>query len=180
MDLESKELFEILVRENTRGLMTFLRASGCDATLADDVWQETMLVAWRRLDDFDRSKPFAPWLRGIAARVLLAHRRKNSNFRLHEQESLEYLSERMQAVHCLMGDTLDEKLDALRDCVGRLTQSDRESIELRYRDELLPQAISQQLGIGLETIKKRLQRAKQRLQICLESKLQSAVTLENG
>ncbi len=180
MDLESKELFEILVRENTRGLMTFLRASGCDATLADDVWQETMLVAWRRLDDFDRSKPFAPWLRGIAARVLLAHRRKYSGYQLHEQESLEYLSERMQAVQCLIGDTLDEKLDALRDCVARLPQSDRESIELRYRDELLPQAISQRLGIGLETIKKRLQRAKQRLQTCLQSKLQSAVTLENG
>jgi len=37
-----------------------------DQTAADDIWQETMLVAWRRFDDDDTTRPFGAWLRGIA------------------------------------------------------------------------------------------------------------------
>ena len=61
-------------------LTTYLRAAGCDDALLDDIWQESMLVAWRKLDEFDRSKPFGPWLRGIAARTLMASRRVASRF----------------------------------------------------------------------------------------------------
>ncbi len=155
-------------------LTTYLRAAGCDDALLDDVWQETMIVAWRKLDEFDRSKPFGPWLRGIAARTLMASRRTASKFVLTDDaEALEYLNERLERVSCLSGDTLDEKLDALRDCVSRLTASDRECIEMRFRDDLMPAAISERVGIALETIKKRLFRAKQQLQTCLERKLQT-------
>lgn len=35
-----------------------------------------MLVAWRRLDERDLDRPFGPWLRGIASRLVLAHYRK--------------------------------------------------------------------------------------------------------
>jgi RNA polymerase sigma factor (sigma-70 family) len=173
--VQSKDLFEILVRENSRMLTTYLRAAGCDEALLDDVWQETMIVAWRKLDEFDRSKPFGPWLRGIAARTLMASRRTASRFVLTDDvEALEYLNERLERVNSLNGDTLDEKLDALRDCVSKLTTSDRECIEMRFRDDLMPAAISERVGIALETIKKRLFRAKQQLQTCLERKLQTS------
>lgn len=172
--VQSKDLFEILVRENSRMLTTYLRAAGCDDALLDDVWQETMIVAWRRLDDFDRSKPFGPWLRGIAARTLMANRRTAAKTVLTDDaEALEYLSERFERVNQLCGDTLDEKLDALRDCVAKLNESDRECIELRFRDDLMPAAMSERIGIALETVKKRLFRAKQQLQSCLEKKLQA-------
>ncbi len=175
--VQSKDLFEILVRENSRMLTTYLRAAGCDCTLLDDVWQETMIVAWRRLDEFDRSKPFGPWLRGIAARTLMAHRRASARVVLtDDSEALEYLSERYERVHQLAGDTLDEKLDALRDCVSNLNMSERECIELRFRDDLMPAAMSERIGVALETVKKRLFRAKRQLQNCLEQKLQANVT----
>jgi RNA polymerase sigma factor (sigma-70 family) len=158
-------------------LTTYLRAAGCDDTLLDDVWQETMIVAWRKLDEFDRSKPFGPWLRGIAARTLLAGRRSaNKIVLIDDIESLDYLNQRLERIKLLEGDTLDEKLDALRDCVSKLSTTDRECIELRFRDDLMPTAISQRIGIALETVKKRLQRAKQQLQACLERKLQADVS----
>lgn len=172
--VQSKDLFEILVRENSRMLTTYLRAAGCDDALLDDVWQETMIVAWRKLNEFDRSKPFGPWLRGIAARTLMASRRAASRFVLTDDvEALEYLNQRLERINHLGGDTLDEKLDAVRDCVSKLTSTDRECIELRFRDDLMPAAMSERIGVALETIKKRLYRAKQQLQMCLERKLQS-------
>jgi RNA polymerase sigma-70 factor (ECF subfamily) len=152
--------------------MTFLRAAGCDEALADDVWQESMIVAWKKLDEFDRNLAFGPWLRGIAAKLLLNARRKSGRLHLVGDESeLNYLSERLDRVHSLSGDTLDEKLEALRDCITELPDSDRECIELRFRDDLMPAAICQRIGLTLDTVKKRLQRAKQRLQICMEKKI---------
>jgi RNA polymerase sigma-70 factor (ECF subfamily) len=177
MSLPSKELFEILVREHSRMLMIYLRAAGCSPSLIDDVWQETMIVAWRKLDTFDRTRPFGPWLRGIAANVLLAEQRASHRMALiGDEASLEYLSQQLHRIDQFPGDTLDEKLDALRDCVSRLPSQERVCIEMRFRDDMLPAAISESIGEAVETIKKRLVRAKSRLIDCMERKLQTSVS----
>jgi RNA polymerase sigma-70 factor len=169
---DSKRWFEILVREHSQMLTAFLRAAGADHSLADDLWQETMLTAWRRIDDFDPSRPFGPWLRGIAQRLLMARRRTDSRLTLVDDiESLDYLSQRFENVQSLRGDTLPEKLAALRTCIDRLPPNDRECIELRYQQEMTPAVICEHLKLELETIKKRLHRAKQRLFDCLQTKL---------
>jgi len=88
----SKKLFEILIRENADMLMTMIRAITHDQTLADDIFQETMLTAWRRLDDYDQSLPFGPWLRGIARRLILAHRSRSARGMLYCGETtLDYI-----------------------------------------------------------------------------------------
>ena len=71
MSQREKRSFEILVRENTRMLTVFLRSRVKDEAAVDDLFQETMLVAWKRLDDCDLSRPFGPWLRGIAHRLVI-------------------------------------------------------------------------------------------------------------
>ncbi len=131
-----------------------------------------MLVAWRRLDDFDRSRPLGPWLRGIAARTVLAKlRTQRQLLQVENMEELDYLSNRFEQVQAFRGDTLDEKLIALRDCVSHLSPDERVCIEGRYQDNLMPAQLSEKLSLHLETVKKRLQRAKQRLQSCIERKL---------
>ena len=74
--VDSKDLFEILVRETMDSVRAFLLASVRDPAAADDLVQETYLVAWRTLDRYDRQLPFGPWVRGIAAKLLLNWRRK--------------------------------------------------------------------------------------------------------
>ena len=176
--MDAKQLFEILVRENSRMLTAFIRSAVSDSALADDIWQETMLIAWRRLDDYDMSRPFAPWLRGIAHRTIQAKRRQSSRWVLvDDDESLAYLSSRFDELQRLQGDTLDEKLDALRDCVAHLPEQERLCIELRYVESMMPAELSQKLGTALETIKKRLVRGKQRLMQCMQGKL---AALESG
>lgn len=170
--MEARELFEILMREHSQSLLAYIRSAVRDPGLADDIWQETMLVAWRRLDDFDRSRPFGPWLRGIAARTVMAKlRNQRQLMQVEDMDELEYLSSRFEQVHALTGDTLDEKLMALRDCVSHLSDDERQCILGRYEDNLMPAQLSQRLSLQLETVKKRLQRAKQRLQACIERKL---------
>lgn len=49
-DYRAKLAFEILARENSRMLTAYLRTLVDDESVVDDLFQESMLVAWRRLD----------------------------------------------------------------------------------------------------------------------------------
>jgi len=173
--VEAVELFEILVRENSKMLRTYLISAVRDASNVDDLWQETMVVAWRRIDDFDRSRPFGPWLRGIAAKVVLAHSRKMKKVITPIQaEDLEYLSSRMESFSHLTGDTFQQKLNALRDCTESLKPNYEEVVRMRFLDGLMTAAISEAIGQGLETVKKRLARAKVQLLQCIDRKMEAA------
>src|SRR5262245_42440108 len=115
--MDAKSLFEILIREHADKLMVYLRAVVRDPAAVDDLFQETMLTAWRNIDRFDRERPFGPWLRGIAGKLVLAWRRKSCDQpRLCDAEILELLDQRLTQTDRLPGDTLDEQLEALRDC----------------------------------------------------------------
>lgn len=169
---DAKKAFEILMRENADMLLAFLRASVRDPHAVDDIFQETMIVAWRRLDDFDTERSFAKWLRGIAGKLVLAHfRRSKFDSPSFDQATLEWMEHRFAHLDGLRGDTLEEKLGLLRECVSRLPDDSRASIEARYLKQQSLNEIVQEFGIALQTLKKRLYRAKQQLGLCLEQKL---------
>lgn len=168
---DATDLFEILVRENSRMLMAYICSAIRDSAAADDVWQETMLVAWRRIHEFDRSRPFGPWLRGIAARVILGYSRKQAYTVQVDEPTLEFLDSRFENLQSLRGDTLDEKLQALRDCVASLPEHYRTCIEMRFMKGVKPGELSKQINLGIESVKKRLVRAKSMLVTCIDQKM---------
>lgn len=151
--------------------MVFIRSALRDSAYADDIWQETMLVAWRRINEFDRSRSFGPWLRGIAARVILGHGRKHPYAVQVDDSTLEFLDSRVEALQSLRGDTLDEKLHALRDCVASLPEHYRTCIEMRFIKGIQPSELSKQINLALESVKKRLVRAKAMLVTCIDQKM---------
>lgn len=171
--MDARQVFEILVRENAGMLSAFLRAVVRDDAAADDIFQETFLAAWRNLDRYDREKPFGPWLRGIAARTVMAWRRKAARTAHAEldEAALAEVSARFGALAAEPGDTWGEKLDAVRACLGNLPDQDRSIIDLYYREDLTLPEIARSLDQSVETMKKRLQRARVRLAACLRGRL---------
>lgn len=167
----SLELFEILVRENADSLTAFLRASLYDEAAADDLFQETMLIAWRKIGQYDRARPFGAWLRGIARRLVLAfYRRAGREVGVAQERVLDHLADRMSQVDSRPGDTLEEKVAALRDCLERLDPMYREPVDLHYRQRRTTEWIAGQMATTKEAVQKRLQRARVRLAECLERK----------
>ncbi len=163
--------FEILVRENTRMLTVFLRSRLDDEVAVDDLFQETMLVAWKRLDDCDQSRPFGPWLRGIAHRLVLAHYRKQKRNPLPlSDEVLEIVDEHFENIHAHPGDTWDEKIGALHKCLESLPEKHRTVVQERYLEDKPVKCVADRLCISLEACKKRLQRARAMLAKCLRLK----------
>lgn len=175
MQMPSTDLFEILVREHADMLTVYLRCVVRGPTLVDDLFQETMLTAWRTLDRFDRSRPFGPWLRGIAGKLVLAHRRKSAKSVVFcEEQFLEHLEHRHAELQRLPGDTLDDKLDELRRCLELLPSTYRQAVELRYTEGLQGTGLAAKLQISTEALKKRLQRGRAHLMHCLQRKLAAA------
>lgn len=167
-----KDMFEILVREHAETLTLFLRSMVRDPALVDDLFQETMLVAWKNLDRFDRGRPFGPWLRGIARKLVLAHRRRGARgIVICEAEVLERLDNQFEAFGRQAGDTLDEKLEGLRACLEALPEPYREAVRLRYQEGYRGGHLADRLEITLENVKKRLQRGRGKLLECLRRKL---------
>lgn len=164
-------LFEILVRENADSLTAFLRASVYDESAADDLFQETLLVAWRKVSEYDRSRPFGAWLRGIAKRLVLAHWRTAAReIPASGELVLDQIDQRLGQFERQPGDTLDEKVAALRDCIERLAPMHREPIDLHYQHRRTTEWIAQHLATTKDAVQKRLQRARGALAECLEAK----------
>lgn len=164
-------LFEILARENADSLTAFLRAAVRDTAAVEDLFQECMLVAWRKIDDYDPGRPFGAWLRGIARRLVLAHYRKAAReVVLDDERLLACLDMRLQQIDLQPGDTFDDRIVELRRCVERLDRTYREPIELHYRDSRTADWIAGHLATSTEAIHKRLQRARQQLAECLQHK----------
>ncbi|MBK8979444.1 MAG: sigma-70 family RNA polymerase sigma factor [Planctomycetes bacterium] len=171
--MDSRELFEILVRENQGLVRAFLLSAVRDAAVADDLLQEAFLIAWKNLDRYDRSLPFGPWVRGIAAKLVLTERRRYARSKVYfvDEEAIRHLERGNDDVHALAGDTLDEKLAALRTCMDGLTDYQRTTIRLHYEDGLQCKDIAPRLGLGLESVKKHLQRGRAALMRCIRGRL---------
>ena len=169
--MDAIEPFEVLVRENGGMLSAYLFAS-VPASAVDDLWQETMFTAWRRWDDYDRTRPFGAWLRGIAAKNILAWYRKNAReHAILDPAELEVADREFDRLQELPGDTFDDKLVALRECISKLPENYRDTVLLRYEKGLKPAELAATISRNAETVKKRLHRAKTMLLHCIRRKL---------
>ena len=171
MNKKARKSFEILVRENSRMLTVYLRSLVRDEAAVDDLFQEAMIVAWRRLDECDLNRPFGPWLRGIASRLVLAHYRKQKTAPVLLHESVLHVVERhFENINLLAGDTWDDKVAALRECIDALPERQKNVISGRYFDGLLAAEVAERFELTLEACKKRLQRGRTMLAQCLKTK----------
>lgn len=176
MTSSQKSLFEALAREHVPALDLFLRSGLRDNAEVDDVVQETLITAWRRLDDFDPSRPFGPWLRGIARRIVSSRskdRARRSEFAL-DSSALDALEERVSRLEMLRTERSAGWTEALARCVEQLPERMGLAIRLRYEEGADSEAIAHRLGIGAANARKILQRSRESLATCLDAQVKAA------
>jgi RNA polymerase sigma-70 factor (ECF subfamily) len=163
------QVFEILVREHAGMLTAFLRSLVFRSDIVDDLFQETMLVAWRRLGECDTSRPFGPWLRGIAAHLVMEHRRKTATRGMLpvEPDLLAALEAEFDRFEKLPGDSFQDRLARLRACLDRLPPLMRDALDMAYVKGMPLRALAVAVEATEEAIKKRVQRARQLLADCI-------------
>ncbi|MHB1538981.1 MAG: RNA polymerase sigma factor [Solirubrobacteraceae bacterium] len=129
-----------------------------DRQTAEEVTAQVFLVAWRRRSAVPEEA--LPWLYGVARRVL-AEQRRGASRRRRLTERLHLTASREAAVPELADSGLAEALQ-------RLSGGDRETLLLRYWEELEPPQIAGVLGCSVAAATMRVHRARRRLRDELE------------
>jgi len=162
--------FEAWVIEHQAGLRAFIRALGVDEAWVDDLAQETFLVAFRRLDEFDRGTDFGKWLRTIARFLVANERRKEARHsRLLPLAVAEVLLNQGPEHDAPEGD-LGQLLAAMRDCVAQLPARSRELLHRRYAESENARAIALEWRMNADAVRQTLLRIRMAVKGCIEKK----------
>jgi RNA polymerase sigma factor (sigma-70 family) len=155
--------FELLVRRH-QGLVRaqLRRLLGHDAAMADDLAQETFVLAWRKLDQFRNDSRFATWLYRIAYSCFLQFLR--SQGRQAEPVPLD-----PDAGHSADADArdLDLSLD-LSAALQQLPTNQRAALLYCVQLGLSHQEAAEVLDMPLGTVKTHVTRGKSRLRELLQ------------
>lgn len=160
-----------IVIRHQKGVWRYLRMLGCDAATADDLTQETFLkVLGRENFVHVNDAATASYLRRTAHNLMVSMVRKCSRLQLTDSSDiLDDVWNRWAGADL----TGDEAVDALRECLQRLTKRARLALSLRYRQEASRVAIGEALGITEHGARNLMQRAKKQLRTCVENRLNS-------
>ena len=157
-----------LVAEHQAGVWRYLRTLGCDPALAEDLTQETFLSVFQRpFQDYNRSAT-AAYLRRTAHNLFVSLQRRAG--KVTAVEDVEILDQSW--CRWAAEDNGEAVLVALRECLDNLPQRARRALQLRFHERETRAKIAADLEITEHGAKNLMQRAKQKLRTCIESKLQ--------
>lgn len=138
-----------------------------DFHIAEDITQETFFEAYRNLEKLRDSAKFPTWLLAIANYLCIAWFRKNQSRSklLRENYTINTETDTYSLYVALENekDAVEAQRELVQELLSKLKESDRQLIRLHYFEEMTSAEISNYLGVSQNTIKSRLQRARQRL-----------------
>lgn len=178
MNSEERELFVAQVREHHAGLRGFVRALGVDPMWVDDIAQEAFIIAYNRLDEFDQTRDFGAWLRGIARNLVINERRKDARRKRilsdNLTDALVASSSVSEEEEEEMGDTSLARLNALKACVKELPERSLRLLKSRYEEDHSAQSIAEEFSMNPPAVRKALERLRTGLRDCMEEKMNLA------
>jgi RNA polymerase sigma-70 factor, ECF subfamily len=134
---------------------------------ADDLFQTTSLVLWRRFDTFQAGSNFFAWARRTAEFIVCNFWKTNrSRFVPLSEAFLDTLAATESFVR---DDTVDTYLASLRRCMDKLHQEERDLLSFRYMDDLSVQQIAERMGRSRQSVGKSLLRVRRELLRCIET-----------
>jgi RNA polymerase sigma factor (sigma-70 family) len=165
---DDRHAFSELVRRHQSAVRaTLRRLTAGNHALADDLAQETFLLAFRNLGSFRQEAKFSTWLYRIATNAWLADARKRKEELLGDRDA--------DVADDDGGDTRDEasgvpdpartvtlSLDMDR-AMAVLSEAERAAIVQCYHNDLSHEEAAQVLNCPVGTVKTHILRAKQKL-----------------
>ena len=163
------EAFSVLVRKYQRRVHALIWRKIGDFHIAEEITQDAFLQVYKKLSTLKNPKLFDGWLYVIANRLCLNWIQRNKP--AIRQQSIEatpleeiekssyanYESEHRET------ETTEHHREIVKNLLEHLPESERTVMTLHYLGEMSCQAIGEFLGVSPNTVKSRLQRARNRL-----------------
>ena len=147
-----------LVERHQAAIRGFLRRLLAGDSSADDLAQETFLIAYRKIHGWRGSGSFSSWLHTIAYRQFLQYSKKYS----HQQVMAEIPQIGSESGLAVEAEILAQKL------MGLVSAEERACLTLAYAAGMSHPEICEITGLPLGTVKSHIQRGKHKLQNWLE------------
>lgn len=159
--------FGLLVRRHHASVRACIAVRLASYHDAEDLTQEVLLTAFRRLKDFDASRPFRPWLRGIALNLVNNHLRKFRAIPIGLNEELQQLLDLQLHSHFANADE-DASMESLKLCLAKLDGPARSLLHSRYADGFSLSELAERLNRKLSAVSMQLHRLRSVLADCVE------------
>ena len=163
------EAFSVLVRKYQRRVHALIWRKIGDFHIAEEITQDAFLQVYKKLSTLKNPNLFDGWLYVIANRLCLNWIQRNRPAIRHQSieatpiEEIEksfyanYESEHREA------ETAEHRREIVKNLLEQLPESERTVVTLHYLGEMTCKAIGEFLGVSANTVKSRLQRARNRL-----------------
>jgi len=159
---DDRHAFGELVRRHQSVVRATLRKLlGGNTALADDLAQETFLLAYRNLKQFRQEAKFSTWLYRIAYNVFLADARRMKELPMPEDSDVDEMAQ---------GDSGGASVSRqatlavdLERAMSVLSDAERAAIVQCYHNDLSHEEAAVVLGCPVGTVKTHILRAKQKL-----------------
>lgn len=137
---------------------------------AEDLAQEALLIAFRKLPEMDPTIPLGAWLRSVALNLLANHRRKFRALPIGLNDELQALiDQQMEMQHHEARES--ERMHALRECLDQLDGPARRLVNERYAEGATLDDLAVRLGRKTSAVSMQLHRLRALLSSCIESTL---------
>jgi RNA polymerase sigma-70 factor len=163
-----------IVEQNQRWLTAYFLSATGDRISAEDLVQEVFHQALESQGNYDPTKPFGAWLRGIARHLLFRHyRNAKRGLLLVDGAVLDQLDLHAAAAEERLIDPGHQpaRLAALRHCLEQLTERARSILDLKYADRLASKAIAERIGMKTNAVDMVVSRARRALETCVGRRL---------
>ncbi len=152
---------------HSRQLYGYIRTLVPDRNNADDVFQATSVVMWKKLGEYKPGTNFLAWACQIARYEICKMRDVEKRQRMLSDKALDTLC----AEYEQRSGQESDRLISLSTCIEKLPPESKWLIEQRYYHERRPQAIADELGRSLASVYRGLARTHKWLLNCIENEL---------
>lgn len=168
-ETQTGKLFEILVREHHHRLVAFAMSLGVERETARDLVQDSFLVAYAKMDQFDSTRDFGVWMRGI-----VRHKYLHWIAKRRETPIDPAMIGEIDAFYTGLEDASAYKegvFELLARCVARLPDILHQVVDEFYFRRRSCADVAQTVSAEVATVRKRLERAREQLEVCLRQAL---------
>lgn len=168
-DIDSKA-FEILVREHHRRIMAFAISLVQNPNVAEELVQDAFVTAYDKLSSFESNRDFGAWVRGIVRNKYREWARSRKEKAL-SPDIIEAIDEQHNFWD-KHSDSTNNAITALRDCLKKLPDLLKETVECFYIKQLSGSETAKELDANESVIRKRLQRGREQLSLCVRETME--------
>jgi len=164
-----RDAYSEIVAEYQDMLLAYAAFRVPDAALVDEVVQQTFIRAYEQLRDFQTDKDFGVWLRSICRFMILAELKRATRDRQNKDNYQGHLKVRLLGEALERGESMadEDVLRRLKGCLGRLQQTARSLVTLRYQELLKVDEIAARLGQSATWVATTLFRVRETLRKCI-------------